>query len=110
MEQKISRYIAENIYKDLSLESAADALYLSPGYLSKTFKNVFGMHFTDYVVKAKMEEAVKLLRRNTQTVKEISNSLGYSSVQYFIRIFKERYGYTPKLYQKSLLEQESCHT
>lgn len=105
MEQKIKLYIADNLRRDISLENAADALYLSPGYLSKIFKNAFSMNFTDYVMNCKMEEAVRLLRQNDMTVKEISNALGYHSVQYFIRIFKEKYGYTPKMYQKRSLER-----
>jgi len=31
---------------------------------------------------------------------QIANVLGYNSAQYFIRIFREKYGYTPKVYQK----------
>ena len=106
MEYKIKNYIHENLYKDISLDNVADALYISPGYLSKIFKNMFGSNFTEYVVNLKMEEAVKLLYQNKLTVKEIANTLGYNSVQYFIRIFREKYGYTPKLYQKTFPREQ----
>ena len=108
MEEKIRQYISTNLCRDISLESVAEALYISPGYLSKIFKNMFGLNFTDYVTKRKLEEAVRMLRQSSMTVKEISNTLGYHSVQYFIRIFKEEYGYTPKLYQKRMHDKESC--
>lgn len=102
LEQKIVNYIENNIFKDLSLESVADSLYISPGYLSKIFKIAFGMSFTEYMVKLKMEKALELIKENNLTVKEISNKLGYNSVQYFIRIFKEKYGLTPKEYQRNI--------
>lgn len=107
LKNKIKVYIEDNLYKDISLESAAEALYMSPGHLSRIFKNAFGANFTEYVVGIKMEEAVKLLRQNHFTVKEISNKLGYSSVQYFIQIFKGKYGYTPKLYQRTFSDKDS---
>lgn len=104
MSEKIRRYIQQNLCHDISLESVARALYISPGYLSRVFKSDFGVSFTEYLINLKMEQAVVLLRENKKTVKEIANELGYQSVHYFIHIFKEKYGATPKAYQQAIVK------
>lgn len=101
MEGNVKKFIEENLMNDLSLDSVAAGLHLNPVYLSRIFKNITGMNFSDYVTEIKLKKAAQLLQENKLTVKEISQKLGYSSTQYFIRIFKGRYGLTPKEYQKN---------
>ncbi|HML47519.1 MAG TPA: AraC family transcriptional regulator, partial [Clostridia bacterium] len=100
LKDRIADYIQNTGYGAISLDHAADALGVSSGYLSRVFKSVFAMSFTDYVIDKKLEQATEMLAQEDLTVKEISVRLGYNSAQYFTRIFKEKYGYTPKQYQR----------
>lgn len=97
---KIKRYIDENIYNDLSLENISSALNISPYYLSRNFKVLMGMNFSEYMTEKKMICAEKLLLEAKLTVKEIAQKLGYNSIQHFIKIFKAKHVLTPKEYQK----------
>lgn len=99
VEVRIKKIIEDNIYKDISLDLVADELGIRPDTLSKMFKTVTNLNFTDYVRNLKLQYAATLLEENKFTVQEIANKLGYNAIHYFIRIFKEKYGCTPKKYQ-----------
>ncbi|MEK3722729.1 AraC family transcriptional regulator [Paenibacillus sp. FSL H8-0034] len=102
LEFKVKSYIEERLYDDLSLELVADHMNVSANYLGKLFKISTGIKFTEYLTERRLSEAVKLLKARQLSVNEIAGKLGYSSTNHFIRIFKEKYGETPKQYQKWL--------
>lgn len=99
IEMKIKTYIHEHLYDDISLDRVADELGIKPNYLGKLFKKSTGINFTEYLTACRLVEAEKLLKENHLSVNDIANKLGYSSTNHFIRIFKEKYGETPKKYQ-----------
>ncbi|WJH37009.1 AraC family transcriptional regulator [Paenibacillus sp. CC-CFT747] len=100
LELKITRFIEDNLYNELSLETVAEHVRISPNYLSRLFKGMLGMTFLEYVTDKKLRRAGELLLYEKMTVQDVSAKLGYQSTHYFIRIFKERYGLTPKQFQK----------
>ncbi|WP_105616533.1 AraC family transcriptional regulator [Vallitalea okinawensis] len=101
LEYKIDRYIEENIYNDISLETMADELDISYELLSKQFKDLKGITFSKYMMELKMKNAKELLLTTELSVKEISNKLGYNATPYFISRFKKIYGQTPLQYKKT---------
>ncbi len=100
LKEKLTRLIDENLERDISLDFLCDKLSLRPDVLSRTFKQVMGEGYGEYVKKKKMERAVELLDSGSN-MKEIAQRLGYSSPQYFIKVFKEFYGKTPFQFKKS---------
>lgn len=102
LELKVKSYIEERLFDDLSLEMVAEYMNVSSNYLGKLFKKTTGIKFIEYLTERRLTEAVKLLKDKQLSVNEIANRLGYSSTNHFIRIFKEKYGETPKQYQKYL--------
>ena len=96
----IKSYICDNINCDISLESASKISGLSPGYMGKLFKNETGMNFPDYVNIQRLEKARQLLLNTSLSIAEITEKVGYGSPAYFIKRFKEVYGYTPSSYKK----------
>ncbi len=102
-ESKLKQYIEDNLFSDVSLESVSDWIGLSPNYVSKMFRIMTGNTFIEFVTERKMLRAVEMLGEKKLTVQAISEKLGYQSTPHFIRVFKERYGTTPKQYQKQHL-------
>lgn len=100
---RIKRHIESSIYGDTSLEGTAEKMNMSAGHLSRIFKDKEDVTFSAYVTGVKLQRGEELLKQGNMTVKEISEKLGYNSVHHFIRIFKDKYGYTPKVYQKAVL-------
>lgn len=93
-------YIIRHIHSRILLAETAQYLKISPAYLSRLFKKEFGISFSEYVNKLKIEEAASLLLYTEYTDAEISSLLAFSSQSYFIKVFRKYMGTTPKKYKK----------
>lgn len=98
--RKIKEYVTTN-YKNASLEEVARLVHMNANYLSFFFKQKTGQNFSDYLLKTKMEMAVRLLRDVSYKTYEISEMVGYSNAKNFARTFKSYYGQTPSEYRNS---------
>ena len=70
-------------------------------YLSKKFKQEFGVTLTDYILSLRLNHAAFLLQTSAYSVSECCYAIGLGSVPYFINAFKRKYGVTPAKYRKS---------
>jgi AraC-like DNA-binding protein len=97
----ILRFIATN-YTDSALDLAAVAAGTGANRnkINEVLKSELGMTFSSYLNKLRLMEAARLLTDKTSaTVAEIAHSVGYGNGSYFIKLFKEQYGCTPKAYR-----------
>ena len=76
---------------------------LSPTAMKTLFRENFGMGAMDYFSRCKIDCAKHLIRENELNFSQISDYLGYSSIQYFSRRFKEITGMTPSEYMASVM-------
>lgn len=95
----IKKYICENCEKDLSLDVLGAMVHLHPAYLSKIFKEVSDVNLSGYITDVKMQKAAELLEETDWKVQDVMKQLGYQKCQYFSKLFKEKYGVTPKEYR-----------
>ena len=98
--QEIKNYIELNYKSDVSLTAMADSLGVNSSSLSRIFKEVTGINLSDYIKDFKLSKARELLLTTSLSINEIAAELDYNTVHYFIRIFKEKYGQTPKVYRE----------
>ncbi|MFD2831580.1 response regulator transcription factor [Corticicoccus populi] len=98
--EKVKQYISININQDLSLDMLADEVSLTPGYLSDKFKEETGLGIIKYIKEVRMEKAEDMLSRTDMKVNDISRSVGYNNVSYFIKIFRGHFGISPKKYRE----------
>ena len=97
------QYVDAHYMQDISLTQVSDLMEITPQYLSSTFKTQVGKNFTEYINQRRLEEASRLLKETNLAVQQISERVGYNSVQYFARKFKESFGITPTQYRDSPL-------
>ena len=95
----VKAYIHENYSQDLSLDALGDAVNLHPVYLSRIFKEVTDVNLSAYIADVRMQKAAKLLEETDLKVHEVMDKLGYRKRQHFTKLFKEKYGMTPKEYR-----------
>lgn len=95
----LCHYLVQNLENNLTLEMAAEALELNKDYLGKVIKNRLGINFRDFYNGFKMECAKNMIMSGKYKIYEISDQLGYSSVDYFTRIFKKYVNTTPLAYK-----------
>ena len=98
---QVRAYLDENYtLQDLSLESMADQVHLSAGYLGMLFKSYSGFSFGDYLNKVRMEKAKQLLSTTNMISGLISEKVGILNSTYFFTLFKKTYGMTPTQFRK----------
>lgn len=98
---KLLKFVDDNFAENISLQDAAEVVFFNPSYCSRFFKEQTGENFSDYLLKIRMQHAVKLLKENKK-INDISRECGYRSSGYFTRIFKEYYNCTPSEYLRNL--------
>ena len=98
--KKVCAYVDDNLAQNISLESAAEFVQVSSFYLSKLFKEEKGETFINYISDKRLEKSRQLLAQTELSIKEITASVGYNDQNYYSRIFKSKYGISPKEYRK----------
>lgn len=100
IKDKILYLIEENLEKNISLDFLSEQLHLRPDVTSRMFRQTMGKGYTEYMKERKLSRAIELMEEGG-TIKDIAERLGYSSAQYFIKVFKESYGITPYQFKKN---------
>lgn len=90
-------YIHENIDTAINVGRLAETLFMSESNFSHLFKKAMGVTPGKYIKNKKLERASLYLKENSVT--DVAYNLGYMNLSYFIKIFKDRYGLTPKQYK-----------
>jgi two-component system, response regulator YesN len=98
--EEIERCIDEQMSDKATLREVARRFSFSPNYLSHIFKEETGERFSNYMVRKRLDKACELLRTTNLKIFEISDMLGYSTVTYFSRQFRNAYGMTPGDYRR----------
>ena len=93
-------YIDQHIEDKIQLKDLSDHVGYAEYYLSRKFKKETGMTINDYICKAKIERSKVLLLSTDMSIQEISDSLNYSSRNYFTKCFTTLTGITPGEYRK----------
>ena len=92
---RAKEYIDLNYRRKFTLTDMANALYISPNYLSDLFKKHTGMKFSDYLLEVRMEKSKEYLMDIQYKVGDISALVGFSDARYFSSTFRRRYGMSP---------------
>lgn len=97
--QTALQYIEENYMNKLTLDKVANYVYLNSSYLSQLFKKEMNMSFSDYVEEVRLKHAKNLLKETDYSMNQVAEAVGFSSQNYFTRIFKQSTGLTPIKYK-----------
>ena len=99
---RILNYINEEyVNANLGLGMIATNFNISEGYVSSLFKEQTGVNFTEYVENQRINKACELLKTTDLNINDISEKVGYNSVQSFRRAFKRLHGFSPSELRKN---------
>ncbi len=98
------QYVSDNIDKELSNKKLADFLNISEEYVGQYFKNNTGYSPQDYIELRRMEEAIKMLRSDDESIKVIGMKVGFKDTAYFCRRFKLMFGVQAGMMRKRFNE------
>lgn len=95
---KIYRYFLEN-YQSATLNDLASHLGYTPTYCSAYVKKVTGQSFSKLRSVFLMKKATQMLENTKLSIVDISDTLGYSESESFIRAFRNEFGISPAKYR-----------
>ncbi|MFT8322015.1 MAG: response regulator [Bacillus sp. (in: firmicutes)] len=99
-------YMEENYQENITRDTIAKIVYLSPDYIARIFKKETGVSLVNYMIKKRIAVAKDLLTNTTLPVHIISDKVGYGNYSYFTKIFKKETNYAPVDYRKITRKQE----
>jgi two-component system response regulator YesN len=106
--QRAKDYILLHYNEPITLSEVAEKIQISANYLSKIFHDEFGESYIRFLTSVRIENAKKiLLRVPYPRVGDVSEMVGYPSVQHFNYVFKKHTGISPGLFQKENTAPES---
>lgn len=102
-QRKIHRalvYLHHHFREPLTLERVARQAYLSPHYFSECFHRATGSTFQSYLGERRLRFSCSLLQVTDMSVSDICSASGFSSLSHFERVFKQKYGQSPRVYRR----------
>ncbi|HEY0828847.1 MAG TPA: AraC family transcriptional regulator [Bacilli bacterium] len=99
---RMKRFIEENASDAFKVEDVAWHAQLSVSRTAHLFKESYGESIMQYALKVRLAMAVNQMKYSKHTLEHIAQSCGLGSYPYFHRVFKERYGITPRLYRRTM--------
>ncbi len=96
---RVKQYIRAHIHEQISLSEVAKAVYVSPNYISRLFRQQAGVTFIEYLTDLRIAEAKNLLERPDIKVYEVAEKAGYTNWKHFSRTFKGFTGINPSEYR-----------
>lgn len=95
------RIIMQRYQENLTLQTIAEQVHVTPVWLSKLFKKETDMNFLEYMTDIRLTKAAELLGDLNYRVYQISYMIGYQDPVHFSRLFKRKYGCTPQEFRNS---------
>ena len=99
--EMVMRWIEEHYAEEGLMERLAEAMHLTPNYLSRVFRQETGRRITDYLIAKRIRKACWLLETTDVPVEHIGQHIGYANTSYFIHLFKRETGKTPLKYRRA---------
>jgi two-component system response regulator YesN len=99
--QRAVQYLYDHYAETITLEGIAEALHVSPYYLSHVFSREKKFSLFSFLSQLRMDRARELLAEGECTVKEVAGAVGFGDPNYFSKVFKRRFGSSPTQYART---------
>lgn len=97
-------FINENFREKNCIDMLAKAENVNKRYMSRLFRRFSDLSPQGHLIRARIEEAKRLLRSTSLSVSDIGASVGYDDVMQFSKIFKKHTGLSPTAYREGKRE------
>ena len=83
-----------------AIQAICDYFHYNQSYMCEKFKRIFGTTMTDYINELRIVRSAYLLSVSSYSLREICDLIGFNSLSYFNKLFKEKYNVSPAKYRK----------
>lgn len=98
--QHVKDYLDRHYREKITLDNLADIFFINKFYLTRIFKEQFGISVNNYLAQIRITHAKQLLRFSDLTIEQIGRECGIDEPAYFARVFKKVEGTAPGEYRK----------
>lgn len=97
-------YIHAHLAEPMTLECVAGAVNVSPFHFCKIFKRATGLTFTDFVSRARVEKAKRMLMKPAARITDVAYDVGFQSLSHFNRSFRRIASESPTQFRDRMRE------
>lgn len=98
---KVTDYVREHIYEDISVESLAEQFNTDRSNLYRHIHKETNMSTQNFIKDIRLSVASELLIHTQDNVSTIAYKLGFNNLSYFTRSFKTKFSCTPNQFRSS---------
>ncbi|MEA1952423.1 MAG: helix-turn-helix domain-containing protein [Planctomycetota bacterium] len=103
---RVCTYLAFHLHESIRLTFLAKYIAkVSPGHLSRLFREEHGKSFTNYLRELRMQKAMAMLIHTRRPISQIATSVGYFDSSRFSRHFSKKFGLSPRAYRKRFSDE-----
>lgn len=106
---RLERYLLRFENPD-SEELLAKKLSISRRHLGRLMQKYYGMTYAERISSLRVESAKRMLVSTDASITEIAQAVGFSTVQYFIRVFGKIEGVSPGAYRREARRTKQKNT
>ena len=93
--QNVKEYLDENYSVKITLDELAKRFYVNKYYLTRIFREQYGITIINYIISLRMTDAKRKLRFSDKSIEMIGFECGFEDANYFARSFKKQEGMSP---------------
>ncbi|MCL7762963.1 AraC family transcriptional regulator [Polaribacter sp. Z014] len=98
----VLRFISDNYTSNLSLEEVSGVACMTTNSFCRFFKKMTNKSFTQFLNEIRIRNASRILIQENLSVSEVCYLVGFNSMTYFNKQFKQIMGTTPKTYKVAI--------
>ncbi len=98
--QDVKEYIDVHFNEMLLLNDLAEQFFINKYYLTRVFKEQFGLSVSHYIMQQRITHAKHLLRFSDHSIEQIASLCGLNDANYFSRVFRKVEGVSPGEYRR----------
>lgn len=99
---RVMAYVKDNIRQEMTTESLSDMACVTKSHLGRLFRETLGCSPIQFVLRTRIQCAQRLLVTTSHHVSTIAGEVGFNDVSYFVRLFRQKIGFTPQEYRERL--------
>jgi AraC-like DNA-binding protein len=104
-----AEWLDAHSHEEVDLESTAQSAGLSAFHFLRLFSNVLGVTPHQYLVRARLRRAARLLAENERSITEIAFAVGFGDLSNFVRTFRRAAGVSPRHFRKAARGDRKGH-
>jgi AraC-like DNA-binding protein len=103
--ERARQYIETHFDQPFNLITTAEQAHLSPSHFCSSFSRQFGVPPREYAMRLRLQRGAQLLANQDLAVYQVAEMVGCSDALYFSRLFRRRYGVSPKQFRRQQLTE-----